>query len=50
MFLRLFAWLCILNLVLSVTAVKAAQIALVDFADQWTQVDALRQTLDEIQS
>ncbi|MDE0424582.1 MAG: hypothetical protein OXN25_06925 [Candidatus Poribacteria bacterium] len=47
MFLRLFAWLCILNLVLSVTAVKAAQIALVDFADQWTQVDALRQTLDE---
>ena len=47
MFFRLFAWLCILNLVLSVMAVKAAQIALVDFADQWTQVDALRQTLDE---
>ena len=47
MFLRLFAWLCILNFVLSVMAVKSAQIALVDFADQWTKVDALRQTLDE---
>ena len=47
MFFRLFAWLCILNLVLSVMAVKAAQIALVDFADEWTKVDALRQTLDE---
>ena len=46
MFHRLFAWFCILNLVLGLTAVKAAQIALVDFADQWTKVDALRQTLD----
>ena len=46
MFLRLFTWLCILSLVLGITAVKAAQIALVDFADQWTKVDALRQTLD----
>ncbi|HIC17631.1 TPA: hypothetical protein EYO77_05910 [Candidatus Poribacteria bacterium] len=25
----------------------AQKIAVVDFADQWTQVDALRQTLDE---
>lgn len=47
MFLRLFAWFCILNLVLSVMTVKAARIAVVDFADQWTKVDALRQTLDE---
>ena len=44
---RLFAWFCILKLVLSVMAVEAAQIAIVDFADQWTKVDALRQTLDE---
>ena len=47
MFPRLFAWFCILKLVLSVMAVEAAQIAVVDFADQWTKVDALRQTLDE---
>ena len=25
----------------------AAEIAIVDYADQWTKVDALRQTLDE---
>ncbi len=31
---------------LSITA-NAADIAVVDFADQWTKVDALRQTLDE---
>ena len=47
MFPRLFAWLCILNLVLGVMAVEAAKIAVVDFADEWTKVDALRQTLDE---
>ena len=47
MYSRLFAWLCVLNLVLSVMAVEAAKIAVVDFADQWTKVDALRQTLDE---
>jgi len=29
-------------------AVEAAGIAVVDFADQWTKVDALRQTLDEL--
>ena len=43
MFHRLFAWFCILNLVLSVMAVEAAKIAVVDFADEWTKVDALRQ-------
>ena len=47
MFPHLFAWLCILTLVLSVMAVEAAKIAVIDFADQWTKVDALRQTLDE---
>ena len=47
MYSRLFAWLCILNLVLSVMAVEAAKIAVIDFADEWTKVDALRQTLDE---
>ena len=47
MFHRLFVWFCILNLVLSVMAVEAAKIAVVDFADEWTKVDALRQTLDE---
>ena len=49
MYSRLFAWLCILNLVLGVMAVEAAKIAVVDFADQWTKVDALRQTLDEFE-
>ncbi|MCY3741483.1 MAG: hypothetical protein OXH00_10720 [Candidatus Poribacteria bacterium] len=44
---RLFAWMSILNLVFGVMAVDAAKIAVVDFADQWTKVDALRQTLDE---
>ena len=47
MFPRLFAGCCILTLVLNVMAVKAAGIAVVDFADEWTKVDALRQTLDE---
>ncbi|MDE0316567.1 MAG: hypothetical protein OXM61_16905 [Candidatus Poribacteria bacterium] len=47
MFSRLFAGCCILTLVMSVMAVQAAGIAVVDFADEWTKVDALRQTLDE---
>ncbi len=44
---RLFAGCCILPLVMSVMVVQAAGIAVVDFADEWTKVDALRQTLDE---
>jgi len=44
---RLFFWNCILCLIIISTIVNAAQIAIVDFADQWTKVDALRQTLDE---
>ena len=48
MFPRLFAGCCILTFVLSVMAVEAAGIAVVDFADEWTKVDALRQTLDEL--
>ena len=32
---------------MSVMAVEAAKIAIVDFADRWTNVDALRQTLDK---
>ena len=47
MLLRLFAWYCILCLFIIGMTVDAAQIAIVDFADQWTKVDALRQTLDE---
>ena len=47
MFPRLFAGCCILTLVMIVMTVKAAEIAIVDFADEWTKVDALRQTLDE---
>ncbi len=47
MYPRLFVSLCVLNLVLSVMAVEASKIAVVDFADEWTKVDALRQTLDE---
>ncbi len=47
MFPRLFAGCCILTFVLSITAVQAAEIAVVDYADEWTKVDALRQTLDE---
>jgi hypothetical protein len=35
------------GMVLAVTIVRGADIAIVDFADQWTGVDALRQTLDE---
>ena len=34
-------------IVLSFTTVDAADIAVVDFADQWTNSDALRKTLDE---
>ena len=44
---RLFVWMFIFNLILGVMAVESAKIAIVDFADQWTRVDALRQTLDE---
>ena len=47
MFRLLFAGFSILVLVLSVMVVQAANIAVVDFADEWTKVDALRQTLDE---
>ena len=46
---RLFAVYCIFIFVLSVMAVDAATIAVVDFADEWTKVDALRQTLDEFE-
>ena len=48
MFHRLFAGCCILTLFMSVMVVQAAGIAVVDFADEWTKVDALRQTLDEL--
>ena len=44
---RLFAWIFIFNLILGIMAVEAAKIAVVDFADEWTRVDALRQTLDK---
>ncbi len=44
---RLFVWYFILCLIIVGTTVDAAQIAIVDFADEWTKVDALRQTLDE---
>ena len=47
MLLRLFAVCIILTLVLNIMAIEAAEIAVVDFADEWTKVDALRQTLDE---
>ena len=47
MFYRMFAGCCIISLLLSAMVVQAAGIAVVDFADQWTKVDALRQTLDE---
>ena len=47
MFYRMFAGCCIISLVLSAMVVQAAEIAVVDFADEWTKVDALRQTLDE---
>ena len=46
MLLRLFSVCCIL-LAMSITTADAASIAVVDFADEWTKVDALRQTLDE---
>ncbi len=40
--------IAILGLIaLSFTMANAADIAVVDFADQWTKVDALRQTLNE---
>ena len=41
MFPRLFAWFCILNLVLSVMAVEAAQIAVVDFIPENPTLDSL---------
>ncbi len=44
---RLLTLYCILGMIVIGTTVDAAQIAIVDFADQWTKVDALRQTLDE---
>ncbi len=44
---RLFAWMFIFNTIFGIMAVESAQIAVVDFADEWTRVDALRQTLDE---
>ncbi len=44
---RLFAWFGILILVITVIPVEAAKIAVIDFADEWTKVDALRQTLEE---
>ena len=44
---RLFAWIFILNLILGVMAVESAKIAIVDFAEQSTLVDVLRQTPDE---
>ncbi|MCG9126248.1 hypothetical protein JT359_01485 [Candidatus Poribacteria bacterium] len=47
MFPRFFIMYCILSLIIIGTTVHAAQIAIVDFADEWTKVDALRQTLDE---
>lgn len=47
MLTRLFVVCCILPLIMSIMAVEAAKIAVVDFADQWTGVDALRQTLDD---
>ena len=47
MSLRLFVTCCILTLIMNVMVVEASDIAVVDFADQWTNVDALRQTLDE---
>ncbi len=49
MLTRLFVVCCILTLVMSVMAVQATEIAVVDFADQWTGVDALRQTLDGLE-
>ena len=36
---------CVCSVVLN--SANAADLAVVDFADQWTQVDALRQTLDQ---
>ena len=47
MFPRFFIFYCIFSLIIIGTTVHAAQIAIVDFADEWTKVDALRQTLDE---
>ena len=44
---RLFVACYILLFVMNVLVVEASEIAIVDFADEWTKVDALRQTLDE---
>ena len=48
MLIRLLAGCCFLPLIIYVLSVQAAEIAVVDFADEWTKVDALRQTLDEL--
>ncbi|MCY4402073.1 MAG: hypothetical protein OXD54_05800 [Candidatus Poribacteria bacterium] len=47
MLYRLFVSCSIMTLVVSVLIVEASGIVVVDFADEWTKVDALRQTLDE---
>ena len=45
---RLYVSCSIMTLVvMCIDAVEASGIVVVDFADQWTKVDALRQTLDE---
>ena len=44
---RLYVSCSIMTLVVGVLMVEASGIVVVDFADQWTKVDALRQTLDE---
>ena len=45
---RLFVSYSIMTLVVSISIAEAAGIAVVDFADEWTKVDALRQTLDNL--
>ena len=45
---RLFLTCSILILVVNVVIAAAAGIAVVDFADEWTKADALRQTLDNL--
>ena len=45
--IRLSLVLFALSSALRLTTASAADIAIVDFADQWTRSDALRQTLDE---
>ena len=45
---RLIVVCSIMTLVVSVLIVEASGIVVVDFADEWTKVDALRQTLDNL--